>query len=114
MANEVAAELGEAQVRARGCCVESLSCALSCAVQQRGQPEQIAWPGGEYCERGLAVAPCAPPPSPLLTPNCALPSRPAPPRPAPQRGRMRALFRQGCRMEYLFWDGAWARQQWPV
>lgn len=31
-----------------------------------------------------------------------------------QRERMRALFRQGCRLEYMFWDGAWQQQQWPV
>ncbi|PRW05947.1 thiaminase II [Chlorella sorokiniana] len=31
-----------------------------------------------------------------------------------QRERMRALFRQGCRLEYMFWDGAWLQQQWPV
>lgn len=31
-----------------------------------------------------------------------------------QLARMRALFKQGCRMEYLFWDGAYQQQQWPV
>jgi hypothetical protein len=32
----------------------------------------------------------------------------------PQRQRMLELFHQGCRLEYLFWDGAYRRQQWPL
>ena len=36
------------------------------------------------------------------------------PLPAPQHDRMRALFRQGCRLEWCFWDGAFHRQQWLV
>ncbi|KAL4426011.1 hypothetical protein ABPG75_010027 [Micractinium tetrahymenae] len=31
-----------------------------------------------------------------------------------QKERMRDLFAQGCRMEYLFWDAALTRQAWPV
>ena len=31
-----------------------------------------------------------------------------------QRARMTALFQQGCRMEWMFWDAAWQRQAWPV
>lgn len=54
----------------------------------------------------LSGASAAPPPT--LLPSCP------PARPSPQRDRMRALFRQGCRLEYLFWDGAWQRQGWPV
>lgn len=31
-----------------------------------------------------------------------------------QKDRMRHLFTQGCRLEYLFWDAALHRQGWPV
>jgi hypothetical protein len=45
-----------------------------------------------------------------------LPTRlpPLPAAPLLQRERMRELFQAGCRMEYMFWDGAHSRQQWPV
>ncbi|KAL4425150.1 hypothetical protein ABPG77_008255 [Micractinium sp. CCAP 211/92] len=31
-----------------------------------------------------------------------------------QKERMRSLFAQGCRMEYMFWEAALTRQAWPV
>ena len=33
---------------------------------------------------------------------------------AAQRARMTAHFRQGCRLEFCFWDAAFHQQQWPV
>ena len=30
------------------------------------------------------------------------------------RARMHAVFLQSCKLEYLFWDGAYHRQAWPV
>jgi thiaminase len=32
----------------------------------------------------------------------------------PQRERMRAIFQQGCRLEWMFWEGSYRCQQWPV
>jgi thiaminase/transcriptional activator TenA len=32
----------------------------------------------------------------------------------PERERMRALFAQGCRLEWMFWDAAWRQERWPI
>ena len=31
-----------------------------------------------------------------------------------ERERMTAIFREGCRMEWMFWDAAWRRESWPI
>ena len=31
-----------------------------------------------------------------------------------ERERMAAIFRQGCRMEWMFWDAAWRGETWPI
>ena len=36
------------------------------------------------------------------------------PRLCVQRQRMRAVFRRGCQLEWMFWDGAYRCQQWPI
>lgn len=33
---------------------------------------------------------------------------------AAERERMAAIFREGCRMEWMFWDAAWRRETWPI
>jgi thiaminase/transcriptional activator TenA len=33
---------------------------------------------------------------------------------ARERERYRDLFRTSARYEYLFWDAAWEREEWPV
>ncbi|MGX6448355.1 thiaminase II [Patulibacter sp. S7RM1-6] len=34
--------------------------------------------------------------------------------PEPARERFRAIWLQGCRYEWMFWDAAWRRETWPV
>ena len=31
-----------------------------------------------------------------------------------ERARMRRLFAQGCRLEWMFWDAAWREERWPI
>lgn len=31
-----------------------------------------------------------------------------------ERDRMRTLFAQGCRLEWMFWDAAWREERWPI
>ncbi|MFN8217892.1 MAG: TenA family protein [Solirubrobacterales bacterium] len=30
------------------------------------------------------------------------------------RDRFRAIFAQGCRLEWMFWDAAWRQEAWPI
>jgi thiaminase (transcriptional activator TenA) len=31
-----------------------------------------------------------------------------------ERERLRAIFAQGCRLEWMFWDAAWREERWPI
>jgi thiaminase/transcriptional activator TenA len=31
-----------------------------------------------------------------------------------EQARMQALFAQGCRLEWMFWDAAWREERWPI
>ena len=31
-----------------------------------------------------------------------------------ERARMQAIFAQGCRLEWMFWDAAWRQETWPI
>lgn len=31
-----------------------------------------------------------------------------------ERQRIRAIFAQGCRLEWMFWDAAWRQEAWPI
>ncbi len=31
-----------------------------------------------------------------------------------ERERIAEIFRQGCRLEWMFWDAAWRRETWPI
>jgi thiaminase/transcriptional activator TenA len=31
-----------------------------------------------------------------------------------ERARVEAIFAQGCRLEWMFWDAAWREQSWPI
>lgn len=31
-----------------------------------------------------------------------------------ERERMQAVFAQGCRLEWMFWDAAWREERWPI
>lgn len=33
---------------------------------------------------------------------------------AAQRAEMQGVFAQGCRLEWMFWDAAWRREDWPI
>ncbi len=33
---------------------------------------------------------------------------------ATDRERFQAIFAQGCRLEWMFWDAAWRREGWPI
>lgn len=33
---------------------------------------------------------------------------------AAERERFQAIFAQGCRLEWMFWDAAWRRETWPI
>jgi len=30
------------------------------------------------------------------------------------RRRFQAIFAQGCRLEWMFWDAAWRQESWPI
>ena len=31
-----------------------------------------------------------------------------------ERARVEAIFAQGCRLEWMFWDAAWRQETWPI
>jgi thiaminase/transcriptional activator TenA len=31
-----------------------------------------------------------------------------------ERARVQAIFAQGCRLEWMFWDAAWREETWPI
>jgi len=31
-----------------------------------------------------------------------------------ERARVQAIFAQGCRLEWMFWDAAWRQETWPI
>lgn len=31
-----------------------------------------------------------------------------------ERARFQAIFAQGCRLEWMFWDAAWRQEAWPI
>ena len=33
---------------------------------------------------------------------------------AAERARFQAIFAQGCRLEWMFWDAAWRQESWPI
>jgi thiaminase/transcriptional activator TenA len=33
---------------------------------------------------------------------------------AAERERIQAIFAQGCRLEWMFWDAAWRQETWPI
>lgn len=85
MANEVAAELGQAQVRR----AEQAAQRSAPLLPVPSRPRRGCWAG---------TRPDLPPPrAPLL-----------------QRQRMVEIFEHGCRLEFMFWDACYVRMVWPL
>ena len=106
MANEAAAELGDVQVGA--CCTRLLRQHLGKGMWQQWQQGAAAQPGGNDIvlqgnHHTVAGRPTLAPPRPC----------PYPP-PSLQRQRAAAIFAKGCRLEYMFFDGAYRQEQWPL